>query len=361
MLARLQVAGRARSKFSRFPAMERFMERMINYAARLSNHIIGIEPVRSHPLTLIDVGCSGGLHPIFERFGPDIRAHGFDPIITECERLAAVETRPHVHYHAAAVASSANPACGGDPSRFFAGFADTSAAAALERQMEADIRRNTAPAGALSPAIVGLDDFMAQQALFYLDFLKVDVDGRDLDVLRSGIRSLEEGRVGAVAVEVTFIGPGGPDDNTFHNLDRLLRQSGMELANLEPWRYSLKELPSRFNFRAIGETEFGPPFQGDAIYFNPNAPGSIADRRQRAAALLKQAAILDLFRVPDCAAKLLLRNGWVADECEGSLAPLLDALVPGGKVSYLEYVSAFRTNVESFFPREDPRIPAFLS
>jgi hypothetical protein len=41
---------------------------------------------------MIDVGCSGGLHPIFERFGPDILAHGFDPVIVECERLAAAET-----------------------------------------------------------------------------------------------------------------------------------------------------------------------------------------------------------------------------------------------------------------------------
>ena len=55
------------------------------------------------PFVLIDVGCSGGLHPMWRVFGEDLVAFGFDPQQSECERLQAAETNPRVQYYASYV------------------------------------------------------------------------------------------------------------------------------------------------------------------------------------------------------------------------------------------------------------------
>jgi hypothetical protein len=51
-----------------------------------------------HPVSLVDVGCGGGIGRIWRWFEPSLRAIGIDPQITECERLQALEKNPAVQY-----------------------------------------------------------------------------------------------------------------------------------------------------------------------------------------------------------------------------------------------------------------------
>jgi len=53
------------------------------------------------PLHLVDVGVSGGIHPVWRRRGPRLRAIGVDVIDDEVERLSADETNPNIEYLAA--------------------------------------------------------------------------------------------------------------------------------------------------------------------------------------------------------------------------------------------------------------------
>jgi hypothetical protein len=50
------------------------------------------------PLTVIDVGCSGGLFEKFRKFEPLLKGLGADPIIEECSRLHSIETNPNIKY-----------------------------------------------------------------------------------------------------------------------------------------------------------------------------------------------------------------------------------------------------------------------
>ena len=52
------------------------------------------------PFVLLDIGCSGGIHPAFREFGNDLIAHGIDPVREERERLQRAETLAGVKYHA---------------------------------------------------------------------------------------------------------------------------------------------------------------------------------------------------------------------------------------------------------------------
>src|SRR4051812_6151996 len=57
----------------------------------------------SHPFTLLDVGCSGGISPFWRVFNPSLVALGIDPVVTECERLNAKESSSSVRYRPAFV------------------------------------------------------------------------------------------------------------------------------------------------------------------------------------------------------------------------------------------------------------------
>jgi hypothetical protein len=95
----------------------------------------------------------------------------------------------------------------------------------------------------------------------------------------------------------------------------------------------------------------------DAVYLRDGAspgytevwggeePGTIA--------LLKLAALYELFGVPDCAAELIIthrgRIGTVTDPDR-----LLDLLTPpldGKQLGYRDYIEVFRSNPRRFFPR----------
>ena len=56
----------------------------------------GMEPP---PVTVIDVGCSGGIGSIWTPLVGIVHGHGVDPAVAEIARLAASETRPHMTYY----------------------------------------------------------------------------------------------------------------------------------------------------------------------------------------------------------------------------------------------------------------------
>ncbi|HEY0418054.1 MAG TPA: hypothetical protein VGC80_00900 [Acetobacteraceae bacterium] len=61
---------------------------------RFARHVA--EQLGGEEFRLLDVGCSGGLHPSWRAFGSRLRAWGFDPDAAECARLAALEALPGV-------------------------------------------------------------------------------------------------------------------------------------------------------------------------------------------------------------------------------------------------------------------------
>src|SRR5262245_37103057 len=65
-----------------------------------ANHLWG-----DSDLCLLDVGASGGIHARWSEFGDRLSAVGFDALISEVDRLNAIETRSKVRYEAASVGS----------------------------------------------------------------------------------------------------------------------------------------------------------------------------------------------------------------------------------------------------------------
>jgi hypothetical protein len=308
-----------------------------------------------HPFVLIDVGCAGGIAEPWRAFGRSLVAHGYDPDIGACEEAQAREPFPHVRYHARAV--------GLPESHPFVERRRADAAHWPDTNIWGRVTAgHLAPRGGAGGATqsadraapLGVDEIVRGEQLPTVDFLKVDVDGPDIDVLESARDVLADSQVLGVAVEVNWFGSANPSEPTFHNTDRLMRQEGYTLFGVTVRRYSRTDLPAPFVRELYAETLFGQPYQGDAIYVRDLAAPyeqALADEYS-GEKLIKLACIYELIGLPDCAAEVLNRFGGRLGAF-GDTEPLLDALTPlllGERLTHAQYISRFEEAPRLFLP-----------
>ncbi len=284
--------------------------------------------------TLIDIGCSGGIDEIWRVFGTRLRALGFDPNLEEVERLnAAGKSQPGVEYIAAFVGPPHDdPAMARMRTRDFWArnpWGRLSVARTLEIRAAEIAKSNsvekqrlnqwrTVPLADASQPLV-LAEFLRDRAIRDVDFVKIDVDGADLVILRSLERVLQDTQVLGLGIEVNFFGSDDADLNTFHNVDRFMKRAGFELFDLSMRRYSASALPAPIptspqrrapgdaSCRAMRSTFVTSRLLSTGISREPLPPHKLA----------KLAAIFAVFGLPDCAAEVLVR-------CRSELATILD-------------------------------------
>ena len=327
---------------------------------------------QDRPFSLIDVGCGGGLPALWRLFEPSLRTIGIDPQIDECDRLQAAEKNPDVKFvprflrvpesHPFRQARGDRDPWTGNP---WERTSSAQAMAILSTRTESTKKfseLNAWPDEKLvEPTQTStLDELVAELALPYVDFIKIDVDGPDMEVLHSATNTFKTTPVLGCMVEVNYSGSDDPTDHTFHNMDRHLRGLGFDLINLSTRRCSVAALPATFRFdNAPHETAIGRVLQGDAIYLrdpcgwaqNPAARVDL-DAHQ----LLKLACLFELFGAPDHSAELL-RDHATAIEPIAEVMPLLHLLVNELDTrfeNYELYIKKFQEDPTSFYPSRRP-------
>jgi FkbM family methyltransferase len=210
--------------------------------------------------------------------------------------------------------------------------------------------------------VMTLDEAVGRFNIPSLDFLKLDVEGAELDVLQGGGACVRSPSLLGILTEFRFHEEinGCP---VFWQLDAYVRRLGFRLFDMQYSHQSRRVLPypglQDYRLpngeRFFAYTRHGQVMDGDALYFRDllirvNAPiVALAS----AAQLLKAAALFEIYSLSDCAAELILAN-------RERLAPhvdcerLLDLLTPpinGRKLSYRAYVEAY------FDPKKDTGDP----
>jgi FkbM family methyltransferase len=307
---------------------------------------------------VIDVGASGGVAPYWCSFGDALVAVGFDPLVNNMRKMAAAEERPRVTYEAAFVGCDEFDAL--FPPELRQPRVDPyprSSAVRAQALMQIDFVAsdfNEGDAVVWSDRHVTLDErFSSGDAL---DFLKVDTDGSDLQVLLGAERLLTEGAFLGIMIEAQFQGLPHDYANTFANIDRFLRGHGFQLYDLDLHRYTRHALPAMFEKEIAAETPTGQTLWGDALYFRDLAHPQYEEMwkyvitRER---LLKLVALFDLYGLPDCSAELLLARLSLTRESERT--HLLDLLVKSAGVdaTYADHMKRFEQRTSSFFPSAD--------
>jgi len=338
-------------------------------------HLVGTGAFQNEPLTLLDIGCAGGIDEVWREFEPALVAHAVDPMPREVARLQAEEQNPNIHYHCAFLQlPPTHPFSrlrGDKPFRhdctWLRGSTFWGSRLQAERNPEPTneeiLRSNrwTADTGIEKTPTLAPSQLLDKAGVKQLDFIKLDVDGPDFEIL-VGLEDKLAGTLG-VCLEVNYVGSDCETDNTLHNVDRFMRKNGFSLVHITHRSYSRAALPAPFQYPQVARTVFGPPVQGDAIYVR-----DVVAKEQSALAaglsdakLLKIAGLYALCNLPDCAAELLLH---FRDRLQSRLDidAALDLLTPAmgdGKVSYREYLARFENDMETwFFPPYHPAIPA---
>jgi len=335
------------------------------------------DSLKEDKFVLIDVGAADGIAPVWRSFGDKLSGFGFDPNPQEVERLNDVEPVPGFRYvagfvglpddHPFANKRRDQPRIARNPwyrlavERWF--HIQRSRDQGLPLPVNARMQE---PRGVyegentgVRPDIIELPKFLVAQAITGVDFLKIDVDGTDYDILQSLTGWYDKLQILGIGVEVNFFGSAADTGNTFHNIDRFLKSHGFELFDITVRRYSMQDLPSQSKRHSYpAETEFGRPFQGDAFYARDvcalgqrHFARDLCDEK-----LANLAAIFCLFGLPDCAAELLVtvrdRLASLIDVDRG-LDLLAAQAQPGRKdpMSYRDYIVDFENRAFGELPK----------
>lgn len=318
-----------------------------NHAPALAPQFIQSDLLAASPLTLFDVGVSGGFDTVWDAFGESVRAWGFDPLITEIERLQA-EAKPGQIFEAALVGCPSFRLRHPDekwmaPEARITHSYERSSAVWAQGVMKHDGIKQGNNHGAeirLTDRLISIDQYCADNDIGTVDVLKIDTDGGDYEVLHGADRMLRQGGILAVQVEAQFQGAVLPEANLFSNIDLFLRDRGFTLFDLDLWRYSKASLPRSFRDNIPAQTVRGQLLWGDALYLrdlgDPDYETKWPSITISPMAVLKLAALFDLFNLQDCAVELLekykalvetIPNVQAGDLIETMLPPIDDRRV----------------------------------
>lgn len=313
--------------------------------------LTGVGAFKTSPMTLVDVGARGGYDEIWDVFGDQLKVIGFEPDEKECANLNATAAH-NVTYLPYALGAQTE-----ERQFFIAQFSGSSSLYSgdtvfIRRFFEGD---NLRTVGKTSVQVRRLDEVFREQNITHVDFLKLDCEGADLDILKGSEAILDDATMLGVLVEVWFQRGARDGAHSFPEVDQYLNSKGFLLYDLSAYRYNRTAMPYPFvvdvrdekGGYVNGQTTHGQIIRGDALYLRdyvgmPASSGAGSDIVQT----VKLACLFEVFGLNDCAAELLSHErNQLTNNLDVEL--LLDLLTPelrGKQLKYREYLSCTTAN-----------------
>lgn len=312
---------------------------------------------------LIDIGASGGILSNFNVFRPKLQALGIDIMKSECIRLNNNEQNKKIKYVQAKVGLKEDHKFviekikNGGINLHNSYFPRTSAAQYTQLnankcmgEYKKDLN-NWNQQSIMVQEIKTVDDIVKEEKWNNTDFIKVDIDGNDVEAILSCEEILKAHTVLGFMLEVNFQGTTCSTDHTFANTDTIMRKKGFDIFDLSVRRYSSSKLPAPWAVSGC-QTASGRIVQGDALYLldpccidNKSKPSLSIDK------ILKLACLYEIFGKPDHSAELLIHYKEI-------LLPKIDVVnllniltrqICPKFTKYEDYISAFKKNPKTFY------------
>ena len=168
-------------------------------------------------------------------------------------------------------------------------------------------KENVSVKGTRKVETVDFDHFAKDNNIEYADFMKVDVEGAELDILKGSVNFIRNGLVLGVASEVTFVDVG--EQPVFSEVDTFLRSQGFKLFDIEVSRFTREVLTQPEELSEVGATaNSGQVIGADVLYLRDGVaeieePEKVS--RWNDNSILKLASIFEIYGLNDCAIELL--------------------------------------------------------
>jgi FkbM family methyltransferase len=323
--------------------------------------------LKESPLTVVDVGCSGGVSSAWSVY-KDHKILGIDPVVDECERLNSIKNDEQIFFQDAfvilgedhpfkikKVKEGKNSYWGGNTwERLSASLGANILNERTAKDEPYSHELNNWREKRHSTNFLTLEEVCKRNNFLAVDFIKIDVDGPDLEVLLSGEGLIASSPVLGLAIEVNYFGGTSELDSTFHNVDRKMRELGFDLYDLTLRKYSSASFPAKFEFKCVAQTISGRPYQGDALYFRDPCSKGLNNGAPNCPELnlisqYKLASMYELFGMPDQAVELLLQMQ-IEDKVKSFLLEKFTTTY-SDFTSYDDLISGFQKNPLSFYPK----------
>lgn len=309
----------------------------INYFPRFTKYLVASRAFEQEPLIIVDIGARGGFERHWSLYGDEVKLIGFEADPEECERFNQQASNSGNRFFPVALHQNR-----GKKKFYVTALLDSSGfyRADMEFWQRFPDEVNVVLEKTIDIDTVDFDSFASENHIDSVDFMKLDTEGSELDILKGAIKSLRKSVVG-VSIEVEFL-PVHKDQPVFSDVDSFMRQMGFWLFDLATYRYTRKSLKPSYGI----SVDYGQILSGQALYLrdgvNEIDSSSSLEGGWDNIKVLKLASIMELFCLPDCAIELIqvghrkgLIQGWNVDN-------LIDLLVPrckGNSISYNEYLN----------------------
>ncbi len=320
------------------------IKKLLNPDPRLTTFMASNE-LFEDPFLVVDVRARGGFEGHWQHYGNQVRLIGFEPDDEECEALNSnTASDAEIYYPAALHRRRGTFQMYQTPHAASSGFYKTN----MKFWDRFPDKVNLGTISAVDVDAVDFDSFARENDISSIDFLKLDVEGAELDVLH-GAENVLRDSVWGLSVEIAFA-PVHEDRPVFAEIDIFLRSLGFVLFDMTSNRHARTALSPLRYAEVPGATGSGQLIWGQAIYLRDAVAeiesGSRDGMEWSKSNVLKLASFMNPVNLNDCAFELLQfanQRGMLPDVNVDELLSHLVPAVSGNLTTYEEYLQILKT------------------